>query len=161
MAKKKAFDIDPREMFILLESLVTSMDVFRGGKRGGGYDAMSPEVRRQLNETHDLFLKLEEAWDALPERDRAEGTAEPFEVRGMLAVVNPGRPRGPGPRGLARSVGERVQVQQGRGPGAKRWLGTVVEVDERNNAVVKDSRGRRIPVRGYEMYDEDYEFEAW
>jgi hypothetical protein len=80
MAKrKKGMHIGPRELFIMLESLALSMDVLKGGR---SYHDVPPEILRQHNEAHDLFLQFEEVWDSLSDRDRKAAT-EPFDVRKM------------------------------------------------------------------------------
>ena len=128
MPRGKAFDIEPRELFVILQSLGAAMDLLKGGR---SYDDIPREVIRQHNEAGELFLKLEEVWDRLSDKDRAEAAAKPFDPR-RLGVDNPRR------RTVeAKRPGMRVKVNDDDG----QWYGTIVSV-RGDNATVESEENR-------------------
>lgn len=59
---KKGIHIGPRELFLILQSLTANKQILR-----------SQGENAEANEVDDLWLKLEEHWDALSASERRRG----------------------------------------------------------------------------------------
>lgn len=60
--KRKSLSIGPRQLYIMMESIAAAISAIKGDR---SYTDMPRDEYKGIAEASDLFLELEEQWDAL------------------------------------------------------------------------------------------------